>query len=372
MYTRRLKEAEAKLRQPHAFGSSAAHHTSTPADRGAAGGGAGTGVSASPRTPGGAAGRPSGTGVGGVGGVDNGGVKAAGGAEVRRLHGALDKKTRQVAEMHLRLAQAEAEILRLGGAGAGVGEGAAAAAGVSGVGGTPTRSVTPARGGGAKGAGPDVHRGRDQGEEQAARMRQLERLCRELELECEDLRRTLAVQRSVGGRGGFTPQSSPGPGGAAAGALGYGGGVGEAGVAEARAEAEALRRRAEAAERALIEAQQALAVTTAAAASPTAGFGLGFGAGSAGAQGQHHQHHQHQQLLLRRAEAAEMALAASQRAAVEGAERAAAAAAEHQRSMLALRDEVAYREGVKWQERLAGLEKVRGGVVGLPCGDGLL
>ncbi len=53
-----------------------------------------------------------------------------------------------------------------------------------------------------------------------------------------------------------------------------------------------------------------------------------------------------------------------QRSATEAVEAKVAAAAEHQRALLRLHDEVAYREGLQWQERMAVLEQV--GVAG--CG----
>ncbi|GLC40224.1 hypothetical protein PLESTB_000227900 [Pleodorina starrii] len=61
--------------------------------------------------------------------------------------------------------------------------------------------------------------------------------------------------------------------------------------------------------------------------------------------------------LRRKLEAAELALVTVQRSATEAVERGALAAAEHQRAMLRLHDEVAYKEGLKWQERLATLEQ---------------
>ncbi|KAG2431918.1 hypothetical protein HYH02_013137 [Chlamydomonas schloesseri] len=61
--------------------------------------------------------------------------------------------------------------------------------------------------------------------------------------------------------------------------------------------------------------------------------------------------------LRRKLDAAELALATVQRSATEAVEAKVAAAAEHQRAMLRLHDEVAYREGLKWQERMAVLEQ---------------
>ncbi|KXZ50182.1 hypothetical protein GPECTOR_17g819 [Gonium pectorale] len=61
--------------------------------------------------------------------------------------------------------------------------------------------------------------------------------------------------------------------------------------------------------------------------------------------------------LRRKLDAAELALVTVQRSAHEVVERGAMAASDHQRSMLRLHDEVAYKEGLKWQERLATLEQ---------------
>ncbi|KAG2482892.1 hypothetical protein HYH03_018235 [Edaphochlamys debaryana] len=61
--------------------------------------------------------------------------------------------------------------------------------------------------------------------------------------------------------------------------------------------------------------------------------------------------------LRRQLEASALALAAVQRSATEAVERAAHERAEHQRDMLRMHDEVAYREGLKWQERLATLDQ---------------
>ncbi|GLI63227.1 hypothetical protein VaNZ11_006116, partial [Volvox africanus] len=61
--------------------------------------------------------------------------------------------------------------------------------------------------------------------------------------------------------------------------------------------------------------------------------------------------------LRRKLEAAELALLTVQRSANEAVERGALAASEHQRTMLRLHDEVAYKESLKWQERLAALEQ---------------
>ncbi len=63
--------------------------------------------------------------------------------------------------------------------------------------------------------------------------------------------------------------------------------------------------------------------------------------------------------LRRQLDAAQLALATVQRSAAEAVEAKALAAAEHQRAMLRLADEVAYREGVKWQQRVTSLEQVR-------------
>ncbi len=62
--------------------------------------------------------------------------------------------------------------------------------------------------------------------------------------------------------------------------------------------------------------------------------------------------------LRRKVEVAELALVTVQRSTTDAVERGAMAAAEHQRAMLRLHDEVAYKEGLKWQERLATLEQV--------------
>ena len=61
-----------------------------------------------------------------------------------------------------------------------------------------------------------------------------------------------------------------------------------------------------------------------------------------------------------------------QRSATEAVEARVSAAAEAQRAMLRLHDEVAYREGLKWQERMATLEQVegRGGGEGGREGEG--
>lgn len=63
--------------------------------------------------------------------------------------------------------------------------------------------------------------------------------------------------------------------------------------------------------------------------------------------------------LRRKVEAAEMALRTVQQSATEAVERGAVAASEHQRAMLRLHDEVSYKEGLKWQGRLATMEQVR-------------
>ncbi|GFR49111.1 hypothetical protein Agub_g10907 [Astrephomene gubernaculifera] len=61
--------------------------------------------------------------------------------------------------------------------------------------------------------------------------------------------------------------------------------------------------------------------------------------------------------LRRQLDAAQLALTTVQRSATEAVERGAMAASEHQRAMLRLHDEVAYKEGLKWKERLATLEQ---------------
>ncbi|KAJ9522965.1 hypothetical protein QJQ45_023764 [Haematococcus lacustris] len=55
---------------------------------------------------------------------------------------------------------------------------------------------------------------------------------------------------------------------------------------------------------------------------------------------------------IRRAAAAEMALGTVQKAHTEAVERSSQMAVEHQRALLTMHDEVAYKEGVRWQERL--------------------
>ncbi|GAX83641.1 hypothetical protein CEUSTIGMA_g11065.t1 [Chlamydomonas eustigma] len=61
--------------------------------------------------------------------------------------------------------------------------------------------------------------------------------------------------------------------------------------------------------------------------------------------------------LQRKLEAAELALASAQRIQAESAARAAELRSDEQRAMLRLRDEVAHSEGIKWRERLAVLEQ---------------
>jgi hypothetical protein len=60
--------------------------------------------------------------------------------------------------------------------------------------------------------------------------------------------------------------------------------------------------------------------------------------------------------LRLRLDAADLALAAAQRAHGEALERAAAAVAEHRRQLLAVRDDAAAQEAAHWRERLAGAE----------------
>lgn len=63
--------------------------------------------------------------------------------------------------------------------------------------------------------------------------------------------------------------------------------------------------------------------------------------------------------VRRRLEAAEMALTTVQRAHTEAVERSTILQSESQRSLVRLHDEVAYKEGLKWQERLQHAEQVR-------------